>query len=95
LSSFKQNFSKLNLKELSEKSKSLQQDVEQRILDLNEFKLNFSLELYPKTEVDNQIGRIVVHFDEDKSLYSLKSKSYLGLREDFLTRLKKIPTKVD
>jgi len=65
LRTFDQNFSKLNLNELSEKSKRLQCDVEKCIVDLNEFKLNFSLELYPKSDVDNQIGRIVEQFDEN------------------------------
>jgi hypothetical protein len=59
LRQFQMNFSKLNFSELSEKSTNFERDVEQRIKDLNRFKLNISLELYPNTIEENQIGRIV------------------------------------
>lgn len=59
LKQFEQNFSKFNLNELSEKSHNFKRDIEQRIHDLNEFKLNFSLQIYSKSEDENQIGRIV------------------------------------
>ena len=73
LDQFEQDFSCLSLSELSQNSNRLKSDVRQRIINLDDFKLNVTIGFKPNTD-ENQIGKLLEKDTKITSFRIIKPK---------------------